>query len=141
MAASGLVRTVDHVSGAISRHPVRSFLVTVAIIVMLADSARRIMPEEHEVTPFTWVALGLIAYAVPSAIWLSRKGSPLPVLFKWTTCASPVIYGFAAALLGSPIWLLWLSVTVSICLVAFVALSPDGSPRRRRRDTSQRPAA
>jgi hypothetical protein len=123
MAASGLVRTVDRVSGAISRHPVWSFLVTVASILMLADSARQIMPEEREVNAFTWISLSLIGYAIPSAIWLARKGSPLPVLFKWTTCASPVIYGFAAALMGSPAWVLWLSVTVSIGLVAFVALA------------------
>jgi hypothetical protein len=130
MEASGLVRTVDRVSAAISRHPLWSFVVTVAIVLMLADSARRIMPEEHGVNAFTWIALGLIGYAIPSAIWLARKGSQLPVLFRWTTCASPVIYGFAAALMGSPTWVLWLSVAVSICLVAFVALAGSKSSVR-----------
>jgi hypothetical protein len=123
MRESGLVRAVDRVSAAITRHPVWAFLVTVAIILMLADSARRIMPEEREVNAFTWIALGLIGYAIPASIWFATKRSQLPVLFRWTMCAAPVIYGFKAALMGSPTWVLWLSVTVSICLAAFAALA------------------
>ena len=132
MAASGLVRTVDRVSGAISRHPVWSFLVSVAIILMLADSARRITPEEREVNAFTWVALGLIGYAIPASIWFARKRPQLPVLFRWTMCAAPVIYGFTATLMGSPIWVLWISVAVSIYLAAFAALA--GSKKSRLQD-------
>lgn len=130
METSGLVRTVDRVSGAISRHPLWSFLLTVAIVLMLANSVRQIVPEEGGVNAFTWIALGLIGYAIASSIWLARKESPLPVLFRWTTCASPVIYGSAATLMGSPTWVLWLSVAVSICLVAFVALTGSKSSVR-----------
>jgi hypothetical protein len=102
--------------------PLVSFFITAAVVTLMADSVRQVVPDESHVGVLTWVALVLMGYAVIATVVLARRVDPMVRPFvAWGVGVSPSIYGYAAALVGSPIFVMWFGVVLSLCLVAWVA--------------------
>jgi hypothetical protein len=124
MGRNKLVTMSQRVSALLREHRLASYLVTAALILMTANAIRRVLPDDSHTSVITWVAISLMAYA-GVAILLFMKRLPLDrrISVAWGVGVSPVSYGFAAGLTGSPVAVLWLGVAWSLILVAFVAIT------------------
>ena len=49
-----------------------SFVITSAVILLMADSIRRVLPDESEVNMLTWIALAFMVYAVIVTVFLPK---------------------------------------------------------------------
>ena len=129
MAENILVTMVVRVSAWIRGHLLASYIVTAAVILLMADSIRRVLPDDTHTGVLTWVAIGLMAYAgVAILILLKRLPDDRRIFAAWYAAASPALCGFAAGLFGSPAAVLWLGVAWSFILLAFVAITSSRKP-------------
>jgi hypothetical protein len=116
----------ERLSRFLSGHRLPSFLFTAVALVLVGDAIRRAQPDsDPEVDALTWAALALMAYAVVAVPFLQRR-APDNVRFvvAWFIGLSPALYGMTAAVVGSPLVVMWIGVVLAIGLVGWVALRP-----------------
>jgi hypothetical protein len=114
----------ERVSKFLVDRPLASFFITAAVVTLTAASVRRVVPAESHVGLLTWAALALMAYAVIATAMLPKRVGPVVRPFvAWVVGISPSIYGYAAALAGSPTIVMWFGVVLSLCLVTWIATS------------------
>lgn len=105
-------------------HRLASFLGTVAILLLLGDSIRRVLPEEEQGGVLMWVWIGLGVYAVIGTVYWVRRGPESVRLFvAWFSAITPALVGMAVALAGSPVFVMWAGILLSIGLVGWVAVA------------------
>jgi hypothetical protein len=82
----------------IADHRLRAFLITAALILLIADSGRRdVAGEDSQATILTWVAVGLIMLGVVETIVAPRLVVPsVRLAVAWSLALSPFLFGFAA---------------------------------------------
>jgi hypothetical protein len=114
----------ERASRIIAEHRVACFLVTAGAIILMWDATRRVLPDETETSLFTWVLLGLMAYSIVALVYV-RKRFPVDVrnVFAYGMAVSPAFYGFAAALFGSPVVVMWIGAALAIVLTGFVVFT------------------
>jgi hypothetical protein len=114
---------VERISALLAERRLASFVITGAVILLMADAIRRVLPTESEVNVLTWIALALMAYAVIATVLLLKRVAPnVPLVVNWSLGISPSLYGFAAVLAGSPVVVMWFGSLLSLCLVAWVEI-------------------
>jgi hypothetical protein len=127
-----LLAVVDRISTFLAERRLLSFAISAAAIVLMADAIREVMPDEGEVKLFTWIALGLMAYAAIGTAVLPKRVAPnVRLMVAWAMAISPAMYGFAAALTDSPVVVMWFGVVLSLCLVAWIAIAKAPGPTKR----------
>jgi hypothetical protein len=115
----------------IADHRLRAFLITAALILLIADSGRiEVAGEDAQTSVLTWVAVGLIVLGAIETFIAPRLVAPNVRLgIAWSLGMTPFLFGFAALMAGSPILVMWLGLVVSLCLIASVALFVDREAR------------
>jgi hypothetical protein len=121
--AAGLQAFVVRVSRLLSEHRLVSFAVTAVTLLLMADSIRRVLPdEEGEGEVVMWAAVAVAAYSAIATVYLVRRGPPETRLFlAWFGGITPALCGMAAALAGSPALVMWVGVLLAIGLVGWIA--------------------
>jgi hypothetical protein len=118
----------ERVSEFLSEHRLASFLVTVVVLVLLADDVRWVFPDGGHIGVFTWVLLALMAYAPIATVFLLRQGPhPSRLLIAWGVGITPALLGMTAAVAGSPALVMWFGVLLSGVLLGWVAAITRGS--------------
>lgn len=85
--------------------------------------SERMMPDETRTSVVTWVALGLMAYAIVASVYVQRRFPPdKRNVVAWGLAVSPAVYGYAVALFGSPVVVMWIGVVLAVVLTGFVVL-------------------
>ena len=121
----GSLQVAERVSRFLAEHRVASFLITAIGAVLVADSVRRDLSEDSQINFITWVALALMAYAVvPIWVVLRRTPANVRLFVAWGLALQPMLFGMAAALSGSPAFMMWLGVLLTVGLVAWVLTEP-----------------
>jgi hypothetical protein len=103
-------------------HRLASFLGTAVILLLMGDSIRRTLPDDEHGGVLMWVWIGLGVYSGIATVYLVRRGpesgAALHCLVQRDhTCLG----GMAAALTGSPVFVMWVGILLSIGLVGWVA--------------------
>lgn len=116
----------ERLSRFLSRHRLPSFLFTAVALLLVGDAIRRAQPDsDAEVGALTWAALALMAYAVVAVPFLQRRAPDnVRLVVAWFIGLSPALYGVTAAVVGSPLVVMWIGVVLAIGLVGWVALRP-----------------
>jgi hypothetical protein len=69
-----------------------------------------------------WIWIGLGVYSGIATVYLVRRGPESGRLFiAWFSAITPALGGMAAALAGSPVFVMWVGILLSIGLVGWVA--------------------
>lgn len=118
----------ERLSRLLSRHRIPAFLITAVSLLLVADAIRRVLSDsgDDRVDALTWAALALMAYAVVAVLFLQRRApGNVRLVVAWFIGLSPALYGMTAAIVGSPIVVMWIGVVLAIGLVGWVALRPS----------------
>lgn len=123
LMAAGLQAFGVRISRLLSEHRLASFAVTAVTLLLMADSIRRVLPdEEGEGEVVMWAAVAVAAYSAIATVYLVRRGPPETRLFlAWFSGITPALCGMAAALYGSPALVMWVGILLAIGLVGWVA--------------------
>jgi hypothetical protein len=106
----------------ILEHRLASFLGTAVILLLMGDSIRRVLPDDEHGGVLMWVCIGLGVYSGIATVYLVRRGPESGRLFiAWFSAITPALVGMAAALAGSPVFVMWVGILLSIGLVGWVA--------------------
>jgi hypothetical protein len=116
--ASIIIRFAD----TLKRHPVWTFAITTVVLITTADAIREVGSGPGSINVYTWMAFGFTAYALVAFLWYLRQDNPARWFAVYLMAISPAIYGYVTALTGSPIWVLWSQVALSIVLVFTAAV-------------------
>jgi len=115
----------------LARHPIRTLVGLVGLMLIVTDSARRTV-DKHPRAHHTWVLIVLlvvILYGVGAFAWVAfGRGRRRLVLdganpeavasLLLAIAVGPTMLGVGAALVGAPEWSLWATFGVSCALAA-----------------------
>ena len=105
-----------------------AFLITGAVLVLMAGAIRQVLPVEGRVTVPTWVFWAAMAHAVILVLFPRRLFPPdRRLVLTWWLGLTPAFFGYAGVLNGSPSIVMWVGVALSLGLVAFVLVTHDRS--------------
>jgi hypothetical protein len=129
MSTHRLARVAERIGEEIADHRSASFLITSVTLVLMADAARRVLPDETEADALTWLLLALTASTVVVCLLVpGRLPAHRRMFAAFALGVLPAVYGFAGAFAGSPPLLMWTGTLIAICLIASCLA---GSPRGR----------
>ncbi len=108
-------------SRALEEHRLAAFLITAVVLVLVADSIRRVLPDESRTNNvLTLVLVAVTAYSMWVLVYIPKRLPPDRRTFiTWQLGLTPAIFGFAAVLYGSLSFVMWIGVLLSLGLVGF----------------------
>jgi len=114
---------VVRVSRLLSEHRLASFAVTAVILLLMADSIRRVLSDKDEWGGvLMWALLAVAVYSAIATVFWVRRGPPESRLFiAWSSGITPALCGMAAALAGAPALVMWVGVLLAVVIVGWVA--------------------
>jgi hypothetical protein len=126
-----ILELAERLSNFLVERRLASFLVTRALILVMADAIRQVLPVESDSTVLTWIAVALMVQGAVSSVLVARQTAVrIGMLAAWALGVTPSMYGFVAVLSGSPVVLMWSGVVLSLVLLAELALVE--APRAKR---------
>jgi hypothetical protein len=115
----------------LAEHPWPAFLITMAVLLLILGLVQFVAPPHPHWSWFSWIVVGVDVYVtVVVALFprIVRASARDTLIVRWGQAVAPALFGFVAAMSGSPVVLLLVGIAVSMVLLAFCAWSVAPKP-------------
>jgi hypothetical protein len=121
------VKSSENLSGFLARHRLRAFVITVAVIVMVASAMIQAFGSAPRgIETITWVFLGAFVWIAGVVVFGGRYlRSQVRLDMRFRMGMTPMMFGTSAFIIGSPPWVLWVGAVTSIGLAGWTLATAD----------------
>jgi hypothetical protein len=130
VASRWSMRFVERVSRFLREHRLASFLISAAVLLVIAEDIVWVLPEARNASLLGWLFVAAMSYSPYAVVVLRRRTPPnIRPFLAWSAALGAAFAGFAAALTGAPVVVMWLGIGLTLALVGWIAWGAE--PRGR----------